>query len=357
MPTPPSDLSAIGDLERNPERSLQFEFVRATENAALACLPWLGRNAKETADDAASRAILGVLEYVDICGECVIGEGIKDNAPGIFIGDKLGTWAPGSWHVDVAVDPIDGTTNLSKGMPNSISVMAATFAPPGAPRAMMSLPSFYAEKLTYGPRVVEQMELPLDIALCFLQGNCILNASHSAPCLAYQTIKPSSTAMKKRRKKDSTDMHSLLEDSNSIFLHWRGISEASGVDIAAMVDALAVEQICATLTYFSDCDILLSKKYDSSFLMDRSSSSSGGGGSSGGVALFPEGYVSTICGKACAASKGSGFKELYERGQLGGFTGSFAAIHRPKSLDIRYERVTKSVHIYSHKYIRKYCIG
>ena len=205
--------------------------------------------------------------------------------------------------------------------------------------------------------VVEQMELPLDIALCFLQGNCILNASHCAPCLAYQTIKPSSTAMKKRRKKDSTDMHSLLEDSNSIFLHWRGISEASGVDIAAMVDALAVEQICATLTYFSDCDILLSKKYDSSFLMDRSSSSSGGGGSSGGVALFPEGYVSTICGKACAAGKGSGFKELYERGQLGGFTGSFAAIHRPKSLDIRYERVTKSVNIYSHKYIRKYCIG
>ncbi|MEI6052152.1 MAG: fructose-bisphosphatase class II, partial [Opitutaceae bacterium] len=117
MPTPPTDLSAIGDLERNPERSLQFEFVRATENAALACLPWLGRNAKETADDAASRAILGVLEYVDICGECVIGEGIKDNAPGIFIGDKLGTWAPGSWHVDIAVDPIDGTTNLSKGMP------------------------------------------------------------------------------------------------------------------------------------------------------------------------------------------------------------------------------------------------
>ena len=159
MPNPSPDLSAIGDLERNPERSLQFEFVRATENAALACLPWLGRDAKETADDAASRAILGVLEYVDICGECVIGEGIKDNAPGIFIGDKLGTWAPGSWHVDVAVDPIDGTTNLSKGMPNSISVMAATFAPPGAPRAMMSLPSFYAEKLTYGPRVVEQMEL------------------------------------------------------------------------------------------------------------------------------------------------------------------------------------------------------
>ena len=70
MPTPPTDLSAIGDLERNPERSLQFEFVRATENAALTCLPWLGRNAKEAADDAASRAILRRLEYVDICGDC-----------------------------------------------------------------------------------------------------------------------------------------------------------------------------------------------------------------------------------------------------------------------------------------------
>ena len=156
---PREDVAPLGFCLRLAAPALQFEFVRATENAALACLPWLGRNAKETADDAASRAILGVLEYVDISGECVIGEGIKDNAPGIFIGDKLGTWAPGSWHVDVAVDPIDGTTNLSKGLPNSISVMAATFAPPGAPRAMMSIPSFYSEKLTYGPRVQEQIEL------------------------------------------------------------------------------------------------------------------------------------------------------------------------------------------------------
>ena len=188
--------------------------------------------------------------------------------------------------------------------------------------------------------VVEQMELPLDIALCFLQGNCIVNASHSAPCLAYQTMNPSVSSMKRRRKEGSTDLQCLLGDSSSIFRHWQGISQASGLDISAMVDVLAVEQICAALTYFSDCDVLLSKKYDSSFLMDRSnsSSSSSSSGSSSGTAasLFPEGYVSTLCGKASAVSKGSGFKELYERGQLGGFKGSFAAIHRPKSLDIRY---------------------
>ena len=187
--------------------------------------------------------------------------------------------------------------------------------------------------------VVEQMELPLDIALCFLQGNCIVNASHSAPCLAYQTMIPSVSSMKRRRKEGSTAVPSLLAESSSIFRHWQGISQASGVDIAAMVDALAVEQICAALTYFSDCDVLLSKKYDSSFLMDRSSSSSSSSSSStsnGTASLFPEGYVSTLCGKACAVGKGSGFKELYERGQLGGFKGSFAAIHRPKSLDIRY---------------------
>ena len=55
----------------------------------------------------------------------VIGEGIKDNAPGLFVGDRLGTWESGAPHFDIALDPIDGTTNLANGLPNSISVMAA----------------------------------------------------------------------------------------------------------------------------------------------------------------------------------------------------------------------------------------
>src|SRR5262245_8768102 len=120
----------------DPERTIEFEFVRATENAALNVLPWLGRGDKEKADAAACAAINGVFDLVDISGEVVIGEGIKDNAPGLFLGDKLGTWRPGSPGFDVAVDPIDGTTNLANGLPNSISVMAASQLEPGGPRAM-----------------------------------------------------------------------------------------------------------------------------------------------------------------------------------------------------------------------------
>ncbi len=99
------------------ERTIEFEFVRATENAALNVLPWLGRGDKELADAAACDAINGVFDLVDICGEVVIGEGAKDNAPGLFLGDKLGTWQPGSPRFDIAVDPIDGTTNLANGLP------------------------------------------------------------------------------------------------------------------------------------------------------------------------------------------------------------------------------------------------
>jgi fructose-1,6-bisphosphatase II len=139
----------------DPERTIEFEFVRATENAALNVLPWLGRGEKEKADAAACDAITGVFDLVDICGEVVIGEGIKDNAPGLFVGDRLGTWKPGSPFFDVAVDPIDGTTNLANGLPNSISVMAASQRSSGSPRAMKHIPSFYSLKIAYGPEVVK----------------------------------------------------------------------------------------------------------------------------------------------------------------------------------------------------------
>jgi fructose-1,6-bisphosphatase II len=137
------------------ERLVEFEFVRATENAALNVLPWLGRGEKEKADAAACDAINGVFELVDIAGEVVIGEGAKDNAPGLFVGDKLGTWRPGSPRFDIAVDPIDGTTNLASGLPNSISVMAASERRPDGPPAMQSIASFYTMKVAYGPEVVK----------------------------------------------------------------------------------------------------------------------------------------------------------------------------------------------------------
>ena len=113
---------------------------------------WIGRGDKESADAAACDAIYGVFDLVDICGEVVIGEGIKDEAPGIFLGDRLGTWKDGAPRFDIALDPIDGTTNISKGMANSISVIAASQTEAGKSQ-MRNIPSYYCHKIAYGPRV------------------------------------------------------------------------------------------------------------------------------------------------------------------------------------------------------------
>src|SRR5437763_11077956 len=111
------------------ERVIEFDFVRATEAAALNSLRWLGRGDKEAADAAACDAMRGMFDLMNICGEVVIGEGMKDEAPGIFKGEQLGTWYPGSPEFHIAIDPIDGRTNISKGAPNSLSCIAA--ASPG----------------------------------------------------------------------------------------------------------------------------------------------------------------------------------------------------------------------------------
>ncbi len=141
------------------ERNIEFEFVRATENAALNSIHWMGRGQKESADEAACDAINGVFDLVDIRGEVVIGEGIKDNAPGIFLGDRLGTWKEGSPRFDIALDPIDGTSNIAKGMPNSISVISAAYVPEGQENGMVNIPSFYAEKIAYGPQISEAIRV------------------------------------------------------------------------------------------------------------------------------------------------------------------------------------------------------
>jgi fructose-1,6-bisphosphatase II len=138
---------------RDIERIIELDFVRATEAAALNALPWLGRGEKEKADGAASDAIRGMFDLMNICGEVVIGEGIKDQAPGLFKGEHLGRWLPGSPKFDIALDPIDGTTNISKGMPGSLSVIAAASPEEDVEHALMDIPSFYMNKLAYGPQV------------------------------------------------------------------------------------------------------------------------------------------------------------------------------------------------------------
>ena len=140
------------------ERIIELDFMRATEAAALNTLPWIGRGEKELADAAACDAIRGMFDLINVCGEVVIGEGKKDKAPGIFKGEHLGTWKPGSHKFDLAVDPIDGTTNVSKGLPNSICCVAAASPEEGVEVSLKDVPTFYMMKLAYGLRVVRYMQ-------------------------------------------------------------------------------------------------------------------------------------------------------------------------------------------------------
>ncbi len=161
LATPLSSIPTVRTLREqyyDIERIIEFDFVRATEHAALNAIQWLGRGDKNAADAAACDAIRGMFDLMNICGEVVIGEGIKDDAPGIFKGEQLGTWAPGTLRFDLALDPIDGTTNIAKGAPNSIACLVGASPEEGIRQALKDIPSFYMMKLAYGPKVVRYME-------------------------------------------------------------------------------------------------------------------------------------------------------------------------------------------------------
>ena len=138
------------------ERLVGPEFIRATEAGALSASKWMGKGDKESADFAACDAIRGLFDTVNISGLVTIGEGVKDNAPGIFKGEKLGTWADHSLKMAIAIDPIDGTTIVSKGLPGGISVIAAASSHSHNDdwkTLLADIPSFYMNKISFGPRV------------------------------------------------------------------------------------------------------------------------------------------------------------------------------------------------------------
>jgi fructose-1,6-bisphosphatase II len=137
------------------ERQIEMDFVRATEMAALNTLQWLGKGEKELADEAACDAIRGMFDLMDIRGTIAIGEGIKDEAPGLFLGEKVGSWKEGSPSFDIALDPVDGTTNVAKGMPNSISCIAAAMTDGDSGPQLQDIPAFYMKKLAYPLKVRE----------------------------------------------------------------------------------------------------------------------------------------------------------------------------------------------------------
>jgi fructose-1,6-bisphosphatase II len=132
--------------------SLALDLVRVTEAGAIAAARWLGRGDKIAADRAAVDAMRDALEACPISGVVVIGEGEKDEAPMLYIGEEVGSGGPA---VDIAVDPLEGTTLTAKGQPNALSTFAV------APRGTMfdPGPAVYMEKLAGGPDIADLLDL------------------------------------------------------------------------------------------------------------------------------------------------------------------------------------------------------
>ena len=131
---------------------MALEFVRVTEAGAIAAAEWIGRGEAKKADGAAVDEMRDRFNYVDFKGEIVIGEGAKDEAPELFIGEKLGT-GDGP-EIDVAVDPLECTDSVANGRPNAISVIAT-----GAKGSLFHAPDMYMEKIACGPEAKGSISL------------------------------------------------------------------------------------------------------------------------------------------------------------------------------------------------------
>ncbi|MDP4097214.1 class II fructose-bisphosphatase [Paenibacillus sp. P96] len=142
------------------ESQLALELVRITEAAALASAKWIGRGDKNNADDAATTALRSHFNTVPMDGTVVIGEGEMDEAPMLYIGERVGNRKGPK--MDIAVDPLEGTETVAKGLNNAISVIAA--APQGS---LLHAPDMYMQKLAVGPKLAGKLSLddPLEQTL------------------------------------------------------------------------------------------------------------------------------------------------------------------------------------------------
>ncbi|MEO8972344.1 MAG: class II fructose-bisphosphatase [Ktedonobacteraceae bacterium] len=147
------------EQSRTRERNLAMELVRVTEAAALSAGRWMGKGNKEMVDQAAVDAMRQSLDGVDMSGVVVIGEGEKDEAPMLYIGEQVGNGSQPE--VDVAVDPVDGTRLLAFGLSGALAVVAIAergsmfAAPPGV---------FYMEKIAVGPAARHVIDINAPIA-------------------------------------------------------------------------------------------------------------------------------------------------------------------------------------------------
>ena len=126
------------------DRNLALEFVRVTEAAALASGRWIGRGEKNAADDAAVTAMRGAFQSMDFDGLVVIGEGEMDEAPMLYIGERVGRGT--GPQIDIACDPLEGTTITAKGGSEAIAVIAVA-----ARGCFLAAPDMYMDKIAVGP--------------------------------------------------------------------------------------------------------------------------------------------------------------------------------------------------------------
>jgi fructose-1,6-bisphosphatase II len=153
-------LDQPGAADGRPDRNLALELVRVTEAAALAAARLVGMGDKIAADQAAVDAMRLVLDTVTMDGVVVIGEGEKDEAPMLFNGEQIGTGSAEAPSVDIAVDPLEGTTLTAKGMPNALSVIGlserGSMFDPG--------PCVYMMKMAGGPEIADCLDIDRPLA-------------------------------------------------------------------------------------------------------------------------------------------------------------------------------------------------
>ncbi|AOT70102.1 class II fructose-bisphosphatase [Geosporobacter ferrireducens] len=136
------------------DRNLALNLARVTEAAALGAAKYMGRGDKNIADQAAVDGMRKMFDTINIDGVVVIGEGEMDEAPMLYIGEKIGRGGEADLAVDIAVDPLDGTVLIAKGLPNAIAVVAI------APRGhLLNAPDMYMDKIAVGPKAKGVVDL------------------------------------------------------------------------------------------------------------------------------------------------------------------------------------------------------
>ena len=140
------------------DRNLALEFVRITEAAALACSKWTGRGDSNAADQAAVDSMRKAFDSIDIEGTVVIGEGERDEAPMLYIGEKVGAAKPGAPKVDIALDPLEGTSLCAHGIVGALSVIAVA-----GQGKFLHAPDTYMDKIAVGPAALGVVDIDASV--------------------------------------------------------------------------------------------------------------------------------------------------------------------------------------------------